>query len=258
MKIKINLEEFEKYLNENLKLSETTSKIYLNRLIYYYKNNKELEGKSKNYINQTKQAIKYLYKMNDIYYNSETTNLNKIHDSMKHNKPVKTNLKLSLVNKKINALKNKRKKLAYRLQEVSGLRISEISNLSKDDISFENGKIYVTVIDGKGGKSRRVATIKDKYLYKELPELEERNGKLFYKSSTLRKTAWKLGFRTHKLRKVTAKHINLKFCAKNDDERRELIQKILGHEVNKRNRTYKRYIDNADIEIDLSNTRFDI
>lgn len=257
MEIKINFDEFEKYLIENLNLSESTAKTYLNRLTYYNKN-EALDGKSKNYINQTKQAIKYLYRMNDIYYNDEIINLTKLHDNMKHKKPVKTNFKLSITNKKINALKDKRKKIAYRLQEISGLRINEISNLTKNDIEFINNKIYVTVGAGKGGKSRRIATIKDKYLYKELPELGERNGKLFYKESTLRRKAWKLGFKTHKLRKVPAKYINLKYCAKNEDERRELIQKFLGHEPDKRNRTYKRYIDNADIEIDLSNTRFDI
>jgi len=46
--------------------------------------------------------------------------------------------------------------------------------------------------------------------------------------------------------------------AKGADERRELIQRILGHEVEKRNRTYLRYIDIKDNEIDLSNTKFDI
>jgi len=257
--VKISKDEYKDYLINVAKLSEITANTYINRLRYYYKNNKVLDDKkSKNYINQTKNAIKYLYKMNDIYYSNETIDLSKIHDSMKHKKPVKIKLKLSTTNKKINGLKDKRKKLAYRLQEVSGLRISEISNLTKNDITFENGKIYITVIDGKGNKDRRVATIKDKYLYKELPELEERKGKLFHKENTLRKKAWELGFKTHKLRKVTAKYLNLKYPAKNEDERREFIQKVLGHNVDKRNRTYKRYIDQNDIEIDVSGTRFDI
>lgn len=256
--MKIKKDEYQDYLINVVGVSESTANTYINRLRYYYKNNKVLDNKSKNYINQTKNALKYLYKMNDIYYNSETVNLSKIHDRMKHKKPIRVKIKLSTVNKKINGMKDKRKKLAFRLQEVSGLRISEISNLGKDDIEFLNGKIYVSVIDGKGGKDRRVATIKDKWLYKELQNLEERNGKLFHKSSTLRKTAWKLGFRTHKLRKVTAKYLNLKYPARNEDERREFIQGVLGHSIDKRNRTYKRYIDKNDIEIDVRNTRFDV
>ncbi|MBN1468525.1 MAG: tyrosine-type recombinase/integrase, partial [Fusobacteriaceae bacterium] len=182
--MKIKKDEYQDYLINVVGVSESTANTYINRLRYYYKNNKVLDNKSKNYINQTKNALKYLYKMNDIYYNSETVNLSKIHDRMKHKKPIRVKIKLSTVNKKINGMKDKRKKLAFRLQEVSGLRISEISNLGKDDIEFVNGKIYVSVIDGKGGKDRRVATIKDKWLYKELQNLEERNGKLFHKSST--------------------------------------------------------------------------
>jgi integrase len=91
---------------------------------------------------------------------------------------------LNTVNRKINGLKNERVKLAFRLQEVSGLRISEISNLTRNDIEVAEDKIYVTVRNGKGGKSRRVDIIKDKYLLKNLPELEEKKGILFYKEST--------------------------------------------------------------------------
>lgn len=257
--MKISREEYTNYLINIKKLSAATSRTYADRLREYVRNNRTVDkSKSKNYINQIKQSVKYLYEMNDIYYHSETINLSKIHNTMKHKKPVRCITKISTVNKKINAMKDKRKKLAFRLQEVSGLRISEIANLKKSDINFENGKIYVTVIDGKGNKDRRVATIKDKYLYEELQQLDERKGILFYKSSTLRKKAWELGFKTHKLRKVTAKTINLKYMAKGADERRELIQRILGHEVEKRNRTYLRYIDIKDNEIDLSNTKFDI
>jgi len=256
--VKISKDEYINYLINVANVSDTTATTYYNRLRYYYKNNKVLDNKSKNYINQTKQAIKYLYKMHDIYYNNETINLTKVHDSMKHKKPVRVKIKLSIVNKKINAMKDKRKKLAFRLMEVSGLRISEISNLTKDNIEFSNNKIYVTVIDGKGGKSRRISAIKDKWLYNELQQLEERNGKLFHKSNTLRKKAWELGFKTHKLRKVSAKYIELKYPARNENERRELIQGFLGHSIDKHNRTYKRYIDKNDIEIDLRNTRFDV
>jgi integrase len=257
--MKINLNEYKNYLKEIKNLSDQTIETYASRLKYYQKNNKDLDGKSKNYINQTKQAVKYALMMNDIYYNSETINLTKLHNSMKHKKPENTKLKLSTINKKINALKDKRKKLAYRLQEVSGLRLSEIANLKKNDIEFTiDEKIFVLVQKGKCGKARRVATIKDKYLYKELQLLEERKGRLFYKAITLRKKAWELHFKTHKLRKVTAKYLNIKYEAKNEADRREFIQKILGHEVSKKNRCYKRYTDENDTEIDVRNTRFDI
>lgn len=89
----------------------------------------------------------------------------------------------------------------------------------------------------------------------QLQNLEERKGRLFYKSSTLRKKAWQLNFKTHKLRKVSAKYINLKYEAKTEEERKTILRKILGH---CNDRTLKIYIDENDREIDVRNTRFDI
>jgi hypothetical protein len=64
-----------------------------------------------------------------------------------------------------------------------------------------------------------------------------------------------LGFKTHKLRKVTAKYINMKYPAKSEKERKEILRKYLGHGNDK---TLKVYIDDDDKEIDVRNTRFDV
>jgi len=235
-------------------LSETTAKYYYNRIKYYQSNS--LEGKSREYIGQTKNALALFYKAQDIYYNDKVLKLSELQRKTKRKRPVKTITKLSTVNKKINAIKNKRIKLAFRLQQLTGLRISEIANLKKSDLTFQDGKIFVLVRESKNNKSRRVATIlKDVWLYNNLLELEERKYILFYKESTLRVKAWRLGFKTHKLRKVTAKTINLRYMAKTEEERKEKIRKYLGHG---NNRTLNIYIDENDREIDLSGTKFDI
>jgi integrase len=246
--------EYLEYLKLN-KLSDETAKTYYNRVKFYIRNKSALKSKGKNYVNQTKNAVKYYYKANDIYYNDEMKELNKIHDKSVKKRPKKVITKVNVVNKKINALKNQRMKIAFRFMQVSGLRIGEIAELRKNDLTLQDGKIFVLVRHGKGDKERRVSTIKDSWLYNQLQELEERNNRLFYKSSTLRKKAWQLNFKSHKLRKVPAKYINLKYSAKTEKERRTILQKFLGHG---NDRTLKIYTDEDDREIDVRNTRFDI
>lgn len=245
--------EYLEYLKMN-NLSESTAKTYYKRLKFYQKNN--VSNHSKEYIGQTKNALKYYFKAQDIYFHENISKLNNMQKNKPRSKPVKAVTKISTVNKKINALKNKRIKLAFRLQQLTGLRIGEIAQLKKSDLTFKDGKIFVLVRESKNNKSRRVSTIiKDKWLYDKLLELEERKDILFYKESTLRVKAWKLGFKSHKLRKVTAKTINLRYSAKNESEKKEIIRKFLGHG---NDRTLKIYIDENDKEIDLSNTKFDI
>lgn len=249
----MNKEEYLNYLKSK-GIADTTANTYYNRLKYCQKSS--LEGKSREYIGQTKNALRYYYRANNIYINENIIKLNKMQKETQKKKTVKTVTKISTVNKKINALRNKRIKLAFRLQQLAGLRVSEVANLKKSDLTFQDGKIFVTVREAKGNKQRRVSTIiKDKWLYDNLKELEERKNILFYKESTLRVKAWKLGFKTHKLRKVTAKTINLRYSAKTENERKEILRKFLGHG---NDRTLKIYIDENDKEIDLSNTKFDI
>ncbi|MEN8907298.1 MAG: tyrosine-type recombinase/integrase [Clostridiales bacterium] len=244
-----------KYLEylETKNLSEMTRKTYLKRLKYYFKNPDEIKTKDKKYINQVKMSVQYFYNMHDEYYNDEILELRKLHNKAKRKKrkPEKT-LYLKKVNQKINLLPGDelRKKLAFRLQQISGLRISEISNLEKSDIEFsDNNRLIVTVRHGKGNKRRVIKTIKDKFVYEKLKELEPReNNKVFHSSITLMKKAQRLGFKSHRLRKVFADQINLKVGDT------KLLQKALGHEDN-RNRTYKRYINT---DINYNGTRFDI
>jgi len=245
--------EYLEYLNKK-GISKQTATTYYNRLKFY--RNNSLEGKSKEYICQTKNALKYYYKFHDIYFHKNINELSDMQKKTVKKRSAKTITKISTVNKKINAIKNKRIKLAFRLQQLAGLRIGEVSKLTKNDIEFKDGKVFVTVRDSKGGKSRKVSTIlKDAWLSRELQNLEERKGIMFYSESTLRVKAWNLGFKTHKLRKVAAKTINLRYSAKSEEERKELLRKYLGHENTK---TLNIYIDENDREIDLSGTKFDI
>jgi integrase len=250
--------EYIEYLLSN-NLSKDTAKTYYLRLAYYVKYPDKLKDRDRKYINQTKQAVKYYYKAQDIYYNDITVKLNELHKiTKKPKRKIEPTLYLKKVNMKINLMNNKelRKKVAFRLQEISGLRIAEIADLEKENIKFlDNYRIQVTVKHGKGNKTRTIKAIRDKYVYEKLKELEPRaNNKLFHSKVTLMKKANELGFKTHRLRKVFADQINLKIESKADDKR-VLLQKALGHETGPRNKTYKRYIDT---NINYTGTKFDI
>lgn len=230
------------------KLKKGTIETYTQRLKWYLQGY-NIHGKSRNYINQVKQAYKYYCNMHDIYYNDELIKLSNIHNkSIKRKlKPV-TTLHLKKVNMKINLLQDKRKKLAFRLQEISGLRIDEIAQLTKDDLQFVDGyKIIVHVRHGKGDKPRSLVTFNDKYVWEQLQLLDNRNGKLFHSKYTLMKLAGEIGFNTHRLRKVFSETLYLKGGDMGT------VQRALGHDDN---RTIRRYVKNT--QINYTGTKFDI
>ena len=53
--------------------------------------------------------------------------------------------------RKINQIENPKLKYAYRLAVISGLRLSELADLRPSDLAFTEGRITVTVRNGKGG-----------------------------------------------------------------------------------------------------------
>nr|WP_315022022.1 tyrosine-type recombinase/integrase [uncultured Aminipila sp.] len=81
----------------------------------------------------------------------------------------------TIYNHKINALKDVKLKLVLRLQKQSGLRISEISDLTKSDIFFDENdrNIKLRVQNGKGRKARDVHVMHDEYLFDHLKALIE-------------------------------------------------------------------------------------
>ena len=126
-------------------------------------------------------------------------------------------------------------KLAFRLQHKSGLRVKEISDLTKDDIFFnENGAIRINVRCGKGRKSREVNVLCDEYLYKHLKEFTEKSngGKLFYSRSYLKQKAAEYGFKSHDLRRHNAKNrLNSEIGnGKSLKDAKKTVQQELGHE----------------------------
>lgn len=106
--------------------------------------------------------------------------------------------------RRINQISNERFKYAYRLMEISGLRVSEAADLEAPDIWFVNEKIYVRVRNGKGGHGGIIECREDAYLRERLPDYLKKypEGKLFYSESYMREYAAKLGLECHDLRRI--------------------------------------------------------
>lgn len=112
------------------------------------------------------------------------------------------------VQRKVNAIQNKKLKLAFRLASISGLRVSELADLKAGDLKFsEDGNITVSVRNGKGGKSGQVDCLEDKYVYEQLKDYcnsQEENKNLFYSESYMRERAGRLGIEMHDFRRAFA------------------------------------------------------
>lgn len=116
---------------------------------------------------------------------------------------------LDTARRKINTIRDKKYKLAYRLMIVSGARVFEVADLKKEDIIFNDDKtLTLKIKDGKGGKYADINCLKDDYLFKELKcfladKLYEEN--IFYSKIAMQKKAQKLNFKCHDLRRAYSK-----------------------------------------------------
>ncbi|MCL1995522.1 MAG: tyrosine-type recombinase/integrase [Defluviitaleaceae bacterium] len=118
-------------------------------------------------------------------------------------------INLDKTRRKINATKNDKYKLAFRLAMVSGLRVSELSQLSKKDLKIDSdaNKIDVFIERGKGGKKGNVLSMEDPYLCQKLSGYIEKlnNGdKIFPAKQSLKNKAKSLGIEMHDLRRIFA------------------------------------------------------
>lgn len=215
------LTNFKSYLQENL--NKNTAKTYFSAVNMLFKdlNFKKLNEippdlilkrvqnlDNKNKVSAVKNGLKYL-KMYDDSLNlpPEKAFSDILHHKRNHVKSKGKKVDFDLMQRKVNAIRNKKLKLAYRLASISGLRVSELSDLEAGDIQFnEDGTINVTVKHGKGGKSGIVKCLKDNYVYDNLKRFcqEQDKGKIFYSESYMREKANALGMQMHDFRRAFA------------------------------------------------------
>lgn len=148
------------------------------------------------------------------------------------------------IKRKINAIRNEKLKLGLRLQIKSGLRVKEIAELQKEDITFnDDGTIRLHVKYGKREKKKNDSESKikprdvnvrpDKWLYDRLKKFVEssEDGNIFYSSHYIKHKAMEYGIQTHDLRRINAQE-RLNDLKKEGLERmkaKEEVGKELGH-----------------------------
>lgn len=160
-------------------------------------------------------------------------------DSNKGIEPVKSEKSY----RHIIALAEPKYKVPLYLQIESGLRISEISNLRKEDITMNKGNIWLYVAPGKTKESRYVKVLKNPRLYAELTEYLkncEEGRKIFMYDEALKQYLAQRGGRSHDLRRYNARkrYINHRKSGKGKKESAELVAKQLGHSELSNTRRY--------------------
>lgn len=134
-------------------------------------------------------------------------------------------------------------KVPLHLQIESGLRISEISNLLKKDITMRNGNIWLYVAPGKTKASRYVKVLKSPKLYRELEDYLKKyddDSRVFIPDELLKSYLAKKGGKTHDLRRYNARrrYIEHRKAGKGKKESAQLVAKQLGHEKVDNTRRY--------------------
>jgi integrase len=243
----------------NVTYKNNTEKRYLYELKKFINSGKDLNKYIKEDIEDRKQLSKFNCGLKMIDFEDKQEVLRDIEkmfrkkNKKKYIKKPEKQLKLRNKENSINRLKNKRLKIAFRLQEISGLRVEELSNLSTDNIFIDqtDNRIIIKVKEGKGGKDRVVKCLPDEWVLDNLMELEHRkNGKLFYSKSYLMQQArQRCNIHTHDLRKAFAV---IKYHNNVSGQALEELKEELGHIQD--SNTYKKYLNR---DINTVNTRWD-
>lgn len=201
---------------------------------------KSIENKTE--LSRAINSIRLLKGTESIFNNFSDNELKEIISNKNNNrKKAYDPYTLDTAKRKINTIKDKKYKLAYRLMIVSGARVFEIANLTKEDIIFnDNNTLTIKIRNGKGGKSANINCLRDKYLFRELKyflenKLEEES--IFYSSIAMQKKAQQLGFKCHDLRRAYSKLFEKKIKEEvrdfSDDEKdiivKDEIRKAMRH-----------------------------
>jgi integrase len=153
-------------------------------------------------------------------------------------------LEIATVERKVNALRDQKLKLAYRLMLASGARVAEVAELKPENIIVTDKLFQLEIINGKGGKDRTVIPLEDAYLKRELagylPECAA-DKPVFYSASHMKNMALELGIECHDLRRAFAQRYRAE-CRETMDAyaANGAVMKAMGHN---RFRVTRRYLN---------------
>ncbi|MEN8905633.1 MAG: hypothetical protein ABF289_06695 [Clostridiales bacterium] len=200
--------------------------------------------KSKKTANNLKIALKKFKELNKSFkYDEFEIDLQSAKKSHKRLTKFKEAFNLASSTHKINALKNERFKMAYKLMLSGALRCDEVANITKDNIKITNKGIVIDIKHGKGGFSREAKLIDSKYFEDNIPKYIKYfspGENLFYSANYMQKTAKNIGFMCHDLRRASSQIIHKINSHKGNEESIEAVKEHLGHSP--KSRTYKKYL----------------
>jgi len=189
-------------------ISDTAQKLDIDKIL-----EKLSQIKHKNYFSQSKNAFLHFCKFQNIELSAHQLEAIKDLELKTHKKrrQLKT-IDYKEIEKKIKRIKNQRLKLSYQVMLVTGLRVSELADISLGNCTVEKNEITLN-FTAKGGGKDVVAISITEYpnLYQELKGLienqllENQEKKLFYSVNYLQRKAKPLGFGCHDLRRTFAK-----------------------------------------------------
>lgn len=220
----------------------------------YIEQNTDRMFRTKNEFSAVKNGLKFFKKCYpDLQIPSEE--YFKVCSLQKRNRSKKPKKQLSLKNTRdaIAGIQNDKLRLSYELAIASGLRVSELEAIHKNDLEFsEDGGLAVRVTAGKGGANGRVECIRDAGMIRELQQYVEglaSEDRVFFSEAYMRRAATEAGFECHDLRRIFAQR-----------RRRELMQNMSAYEANAevqkslrhaRFSTTKRYLFNRKLSFDM-------
>lgn len=191
----------------------------------------------KSYANY-KNAFLYFCEFQNIVLDKELLNefKNMSKDKKKKYRKLKP-IKLTDIKNHIKVIRDEKLKLSFETMLNTGLRVSELSQIQKQDCIIDIDNIIFKFI-GKGGNEETVTISKDddKNFFDKLKNYIEssKDKKLFYSKSYLQEKAKEKGFTCHDLRRAYAK---IKYKELNDIDK---VMELLRHDNIK---TTKLYID---------------
>lgn len=167
------------------------------------------EFKLKTHLSSCVNAIRYLKKNNvDFNFPPEEKLKEIIKNKKKNNRKPKKEKLISDIENRVNRVRKKDYRIAYKLMLETGLRVHEVSALEKEDFEIEKNKIKINLREAKGNKLCLVE-LENKYLAKNINELileKENIKKVFPCVRELQEQSKKINVECHDLRRCYAKN----------------------------------------------------
>lgn len=168
------------------------------------------KAKNKNEFSQYKNALLYFLDFENIVLSKQQLEIINDFEKSKKKKYRKQQMSdFQKVDKTIKHLKNKKLKLSYQTILETGTRVSELSQITKNNCTFSADTLTMRFI-GKGGRQEQVILSKEdnKKLFSDLTEMIQNTRdtkKVFYSANYLQQKAKKYKFTCHDLRRAYAK-----------------------------------------------------